>query len=65
MRFDITNDPNGMIRFSGEITMQDLVRLNLDRFDLLQINEPPEHASDILLDLELIFRRLERQESGR
>lgn len=50
------------IRFEGELSMDDLVRLDLSPFDRALINGSGAAASDYLLVLEMLFRRIEEQQ---
>ena len=45
-------------RVVAEFTDADLLRVHLDKFDLVMLKEPVGNAADILLDAELIARRL-------
>lgn len=50
----------GGLRITIEITDRDLVRVPLDKIDRVQLREPKNGLADVLLDLELIARRLEQ-----
>ena len=64
MKFVIERDDiNWVVRFRGEVTQNDLVRLPLDAFDLRLLAEcdrDPTSAADRLLALEMLFRRDEQ-----
>lgn len=63
-KFIIEKDTfTGDIHFSGRITGEEFRRLHLDGFDREVLKTPGKSDSDHLLDLELIFRRLEEQKS--
>lgn len=53
-----------VIRFSGELTMNELVRLDLSPLDRALVNDvngSGGQAADYLLVLEMLFRRLSEQ----
>lgn len=57
----------GLIKFSGQIDAEELARLYLDPADRKILNEIEFGSSmaDWLLALQIIFRRLEKQEARR
>jgi len=56
---------DGCIKFSGTISIQTLKKVSFSEGDILLLedinNNAKEKASDLLLGLELIFRRYEEQ----
>lgn len=52
------------MRVVAEFTMHDMARVALDRTDLAMLMEPIRSGADILLDAELIARRLEQQDAA-
>lgn len=60
MKFFIENDGE-RIRFSGEITAAEVVRLDLDALDRALMDGPITESADALLVLEMIFRRHREQ----
>jgi hypothetical protein len=54
------------IKFYGEITSTDLIKLKLDSVDLCILNNCPINAppEDHLLVLEMLFRRMNQQYRG-
>ena len=59
-RDNITGD----IKFHGVIHLNDLLVLELDYFEMAQLEGLQESAADFLLDAELIFRRYAEQQRG-
>lgn len=57
------NPADDVIRFSGEITLREVERLNLDAFDRKLLDEcgSSKTADDLLLALEILFRRQREQ----
>lgn len=47
--------------FSGRVTDHDITRLNLYRLDRAVITSPTETSADVLQSLDIIFRRLGKQ----
>lgn len=65
MKFEVFRDEIlREVRFSGSVSYADLARLRLDRFERAQLNSEASTAADMLLDLELIFRRGDQQEGA-
>jgi hypothetical protein len=58
-----TEDGDEVIRFAGEISFAEIVRLKLDRLDraLLDSLPPGSPPADYLLALEMLFRRAREQ----
>lgn len=52
-------------RVVAEFTAADLERVQLDPVDRAMLLEPARSGADILLDAELIARRLEQQDAAR
>jgi hypothetical protein len=57
MKFQITTDHFGDIEFSGSIPRADIVGLELDPLDRRLLTSCGDNAADILLGLEMLFRR--------
>ncbi len=53
----------GTKRVIAEFTLDDLARVQLDQIDLAMLREPHRSGADILLDAEMIARRLEQQDA--
>ena len=51
------DEVNGVIRFKGSLTMHEVADLNLAPIERACLASPSMRAADMLLDLELIFRR--------
>jgi hypothetical protein len=69
MTLTITRGANGFgdaLSFSGSLTHDDLVRVNLDmvEFAILKECDLSSNGSDKLLALELVFRKLEQGENS-
>jgi hypothetical protein len=62
MELNIESDiANREIIFNGKITRHDLEKLKIDNFDQSLLEDKKESSADILLCLELIFRRGKEQ----
>ena len=48
-------------RVVAEFSTEDLVRVDLNQFDLAMLRESARSGADILLDAELLARRIEQQ----
>jgi hypothetical protein len=60
VKFNIST-ADDRIRFKGEITANDLLRLNLDAFDRALLDDKAGTPADCLLVLEMLFRRAAEQ----
>ena len=62
-QFELTRDHLGNIAFSGSLTIHDLAEVRLDEVERRAIETPARNNADHLLDLEIIFRRLDEQQA--
>ena len=60
MKSELREHFDGSRTLSVTFTAMDLIRVPLDRFDLAMLREPTHGTADLLLDAELIARRLEQ-----
>ena len=64
MEFTIEKDPaTGSISFSGNISLYDFAKINLDNLDRMLLQDKQESAADFLLCLEMLYRRHSEQQS--
>lgn len=65
MKSQLWNTLDGKVCLYVEFTMCDLIDVKLDRADLQMLQEPVTGTADLLLDAELLARRIEQTEKAR
>lgn len=63
MKFSLIREHDGTHKFMGELRPEDLITMRLGRFDRALLDDcgKSNKASDLLLALEMLYRRYEEQ----